>query len=644
VKITPPTPTCDQSVDAALGQAPWGIPAFGVGDPKTSAAVDAKVESFLSQRAASGPPVGGAVLTVTHAGKLLLARSYGYSDATTLEYMEPDSRMRVAGVSKTITAMAILKMVHDGQVTGLNAAPFTFLELGRPFANGVPDTTGAFKTVAPEATAGLSSATFSTPFTVLGQGGLNPLLNQITLLELLQHTGGWNRNLVLEPYEGIWTISATTPSLVSQSLGLTESPPTAQHILQFMLNQPLQFAPGSNLAYSNTGYAVLGEVLAQVGRTHDSAVTTYEDYVQKQILKPLGMNETTAGRTLAAQRQDREASYVSYMAGPPGAAALVTLPPSPSVYPNDPIKLEYPPYGGLDAGAGVDIDVYTGFGSWVTSALDLARFTGAIESHNLTMFAGPPTGWPDDYYQVSASQPAYQQSVLPSGATDWMGAGWDGIHVETTDAGWQKKGEFGATSTDTNIYDWEKNGGFPGTLSEILITYDGYTLSVIFNFDYPGSPGTDVDNLLWAVHDAVVETPPSAGTDLFSAYDGTYTAWEDPPTFKATLAAAVEKKESVTRVDGESVGRRTLPQCSPAQLKAGLCDSPVTVDVQRFRARLSTASSTVGATRVETNLTCAQLLSELTATSPPPTQVLSVQRFYNSVANASVYQAVFASP
>jgi CubicO group peptidase (beta-lactamase class C family) len=57
--------------------------------------------------------------------QLIFAKSYGYVDVDNALFAEPDSRFRVASVSKAITAMGILKLVHDGQLS-LNHQPFPF--------------------------------------------------------------------------------------------------------------------------------------------------------------------------------------------------------------------------------------------------------------------------------------------------------------------------------------------------------------------------------------------------------------------------------------------------------------------------------------------------------------------------------------
>ena len=49
----------------------------------------------------------------------------------------------------------------------------------------------------------------------------------------------------------------------------------------------LLFEPGTSFAYSNMAYEVLGDLIAKVSRM------SFEDYVDKNILRPLGMNSST---------------------------------------------------------------------------------------------------------------------------------------------------------------------------------------------------------------------------------------------------------------------------------------------------------------------------------------------------------------
>jgi len=107
-----------------------------------------------------------------------------------------------------------------------------------------------------------------------------------------------------EYYRGFKIVSQRTPvsvrHLLSHSSGLanpvpirwvypaSERVPGRRVFVERLLgkNRKLRFVPGERASYSNLGYLVLGEVISEVSGMG------YEDYVQEQILLPLGMTQT----------------------------------------------------------------------------------------------------------------------------------------------------------------------------------------------------------------------------------------------------------------------------------------------------------------------------------------------------------------
>ncbi len=74
-----------------------------------------------------------------------------------------------------------------------------------------------------------------------------------------------------------------------------------------MLGQPLDFDPGSQYAYSNFGYCVLGRIIEKV--TGES----YYDYVMENILRPAGATSMRLGKSLENEKYDGEVHYYDYM-------------------------------------------------------------------------------------------------------------------------------------------------------------------------------------------------------------------------------------------------------------------------------------------------------------------------------------------
>src|ERR1019366_7574006 len=123
-----------------------------------------------------------------------------------------------------------------------------------------------------------------------------------------------------------------------------------------MLSQSLQHTPGTYYAYSNFGYALLGRVIE-----HVSGIG-YEQYVQQNILKPLGIGRQKLGATLQSDVANGEVTYYDY----PGALLV------PSVFPDVTSRVPAP-YGGHFM---EDVD---SAGEWVSTTIDLTRFLNGID-------------------------------------------------------------------------------------------------------------------------------------------------------------------------------------------------------------------------------------------------------------------------
>ncbi len=125
-----------------------------------------------------------------------------------------------------------------------------------------------------------------------------------------------------------------------------------------MLREPLQFDPGKGYSYSNFGYCLLGRVIEKVSGK------SYEEYVNKEILIPLGIKHMRLGKTLLSDRARGEVKY--YFGGRNQEAAGVMGP-----------NLGRPvpwPYGGWC------LEAMDSHGGWIASAPDLVRFASAFEN------------------------------------------------------------------------------------------------------------------------------------------------------------------------------------------------------------------------------------------------------------------------
>jgi CubicO group peptidase (beta-lactamase class C family) len=62
--------------------------------------------------------------------------------------------------------------------------------------------------------------------------------------------------------------------------------PPVEEVIQLIYSQPCEFEPGARYSYNNSGYLLLGAIIAAVsGRP-------YEDFLREEIFEPLGMSRT----------------------------------------------------------------------------------------------------------------------------------------------------------------------------------------------------------------------------------------------------------------------------------------------------------------------------------------------------------------
>src|SRR5260370_23744350 len=81
------------------------------------------------------------------------------------------------------------------------------------------------------------------------------------------------------------------------------APADQRAIIRYMMGLPLDFDPGKRYAYSNFGYCLLGRVIEK------ASGQSYEDYVRKEVLAPLGIHRMRLGKTLPAGRAKGEVIY-----------------------------------------------------------------------------------------------------------------------------------------------------------------------------------------------------------------------------------------------------------------------------------------------------------------------------------------------
>lgn len=187
--------------------------------------------------------IPGASLAVAKDGRLVLAKAYGYADISQAKPATPDLRFRVASLSKSLTAAAVMRLVEERRLD-LDDRMMTILGEWAPAAEAIAD----------------------------------PRVYDITVRHLLMHRGGWNRD------------QSGDPSFDSRD---HLADPNCRGIMRDELTRVLDFTPGSTFSYSNTGYCILGRIIERI------TGLSYGAYVAQAILKP------AAADRMALTRRDR---------------------------------------------------------------------------------------------------------------------------------------------------------------------------------------------------------------------------------------------------------------------------------------------------------------------------------------------------
>lgn len=269
-----------------------------------SEALDSRLAAFNEGRG-----IGAAAVGIMKDGEIIYDQVFGWQDRQRTVPLPENVIMRLASVTKPITAAAVHALVSEGKL-GLHDHVF---DLGQPGG-------------------GLLRID---PFPSLG----DPRLAEVTVQHLLQHRGGWDRESAEDPtFEAIQ---------IAEAMAIT-SPPERENVARYVLGQPLQFSPGSRVAYSNFGYLVLGLVIEAVSGQ------TYLSHVHENVFAPLGVPaaDVIQGRTLPANRSDREPWYDDGVGGR-SSARNVFDPSGPLVpWPDGGWHLEsFIAHGGLVASA-----------------------------------------------------------------------------------------------------------------------------------------------------------------------------------------------------------------------------------------------------------------------------------------------------
>lgn len=244
--------------------------------------IDAAVNNY---RTAQG--INGVSLAVCKSGRLVFAKSYGLANNSTGELLSPKHSMRVMSISKPVTAAGILRMLQNGQLT-LDQKVF--------------------------GPASLLGAYYATP-------SGKPLLNNITVRQLLNHTSG----LRTCNGEAVFHTASSTPD-------------QAMNVL-LQSADILPYTPGTVYNYANTNYFILERIIEKVSGLK------YETYIRNNIFNSCGIGSSMFVGNANASSAPGEVSYT------------MTIP-------ND-----------------INLQLFGGFGGWVARPMDLLKFLNRVDGN-----------------------------------------------------------------------------------------------------------------------------------------------------------------------------------------------------------------------------------------------------------------------
>lgn len=187
-------------------------------------------------------------IAVVRDGRIAYVRAYGAGRLDPTVPANPAMRYGIGSITKQFTATAILMLADEGR-----------LSLDDPVGKYVPGLTDG---------------------------------DRITIRQVLSHTSG---------YRDFWP-----QDYVMQEMLV---PATPQHILDKWARIPLDFQPGDQWQYSNTGYVVAGLIVQKVSGQ------PWMNFVRQRIADPLGMSQAVEVDTHGLGPDDAK-GYTRYALGP----------------------------------------------------------------------------------------------------------------------------------------------------------------------------------------------------------------------------------------------------------------------------------------------------------------------------------------
>ncbi len=207
---------------------------------RAAPALPSRVDSIFASRTDGKSP--GLAVLVRYRGRAVFARGYGVRDLRTFALIDEHTNFRLASFTKQFTALATMLLIHDGKLrytTNLTEIFPGFPAYGRA----------------------------------------------VTVRHLLTHTSG------LPDYEDLMEAAEKTGGPTWSATHQIQD----QEVLELLQRQSSgKFAPGTSWAYSNSGYVVLGLMVARVSGE------PFGKFLHDRIFAPIQMRQTLVYEKIGA--------------------------------------------------------------------------------------------------------------------------------------------------------------------------------------------------------------------------------------------------------------------------------------------------------------------------------------------------------
>ena len=212
--------------------------------------------------------INGAQIAVTRNDSLLYVKGFGWADMEKKQEMQPSNIMRLASVSKLLTAVGVMRLAEVGT---LKLSDHVFGPKGilndTAFTNAIKD-----------------------------QRYLD-----ITVEQLLRHKAGF-------------TTGAGDPMFSTRYIMMQNrltTPPDNNTLMKILLKRRLGFTPGTAKRYSNVGYMLLSMIIEKKTRM------SYEDYMRRFVFEPAGCYDFHIAGSYEKDRRRNEVKYYMHKGSEP---------------------------------------------------------------------------------------------------------------------------------------------------------------------------------------------------------------------------------------------------------------------------------------------------------------------------------------